>query len=89
MKRHLLQDRVIAGKSRVDHGEISLVGKIEEVYLNLPTRLPIEDFCVPGNLGRDLQRAAQIRFLLAGHLRSEGMRSIVVPEGLCESSPAL
>jgi hypothetical protein len=35
MKRHLLQDRVIAGEGWIDDGEISLVGKIEEVYLDL------------------------------------------------------
>jgi len=71
VKRHLLQDRVVASKGRIDHGEIPLVREIEEVHLHFPTRLPVEDFCVPGNLGRYLQSAAQVRFLLAGDLRSD------------------
>src|SRR5258708_20300548 len=45
--------------------------EIEEVHLHFPTRLPIEDFCIPGNLGRYLQSAAQVRFLLAGDLRPD------------------
>jgi hypothetical protein len=53
-------------KGWIDHGEILLIRKIEEVHLHLPTRLPIENFCIPGNLGGDLQRTAQVRFLLAG-----------------------
>ena len=58
VKRHLLQDRVVASEGRIDHGEIPLVREIEEVHLYFPTRLPIEDFCVPGYLGRDLQGTA-------------------------------
>jgi hypothetical protein len=71
MKRHLLQDRVVAGEGWIDDGEISLVCEIEEVHLYLPTWLAKENFSIPGNLGRDLQSAAQIRFLLAGDLRSD------------------
>ncbi len=71
VKRHLLQDLVVASKGRIDHGEIPIVREIEEVHLDFPTRLPIEDFCIPGNLGRYLQSAAQVRFLLAGDLRSD------------------
>jgi hypothetical protein len=66
MKRHLLQDRVVAGEGWIDYSEIALVRKIERVHLHLPTGLPRENLCIPGNLGRDLQRSAQVRFLLAG-----------------------
>jgi hypothetical protein len=31
MKRHLLQDRIIAGEGRIDHGKIPLVREIEEI----------------------------------------------------------
>ncbi len=58
VKRHLLQDRVVASDGRIDHREIPLVREIEEIHLYFPTRLPIKDFGIPGNLGRDLQSAA-------------------------------
>jgi hypothetical protein len=31
MKRHLLEDRIVAGEGRIDHGEIALVREIEEI----------------------------------------------------------
>jgi hypothetical protein len=52
-----LEDRVVASKGRIDHSEIPLIREIEEIHLHFPTRLPIEDFCIAGNLGRDLQGA--------------------------------
>jgi hypothetical protein len=54
MKRHLLQDRIVASESRIDHSEIPLVREIEEIDLYFPTRLAIKDFGIPGNLGRYL-----------------------------------
>src|SRR5437870_4850807 len=71
MKRHLLQNRVIAGEGRIDHGEIPLVGKIKEVHLYFPTWLSKEDFRIPGHLGRNLQTTAEVRFLFSGYLRSD------------------
>jgi hypothetical protein len=55
---HLLKDCVISGECRVDYGKVPLVGEVEEVHLHFPTRLPIEDFCIPGHLSGNLKSAA-------------------------------
>jgi hypothetical protein len=71
MEWHLLKDGVIPRKGRIDHGEIPLIGEVEEVHLHFPTGLPVKNFCVPCNLGGNLKGTAQVCFLLARDLRPD------------------